>query len=816
MLTITLATLRHQSRRLLAPLLAVVLGVGFLAATSTFAASAKASMTSHAAGSFADVDLVAVAEGVTPGSAAASASTMPADLPEQLRAVPGVADVHAARHTIAQGVAGGRATPFAVHSPPGPQSGARLTEGRWPATSGETVVAATLARMSGLTTGEELSIGERRLTVVGIADVSADTRYVGLPVAFAVPADVSAIGDRPGWDEIDVTVAPGADVTEVQRAVAAAAGGDVTVRTGTATADAVVADLGQATDMLGLMLRAFGLVALVVTAMVIGNTFAILLARRHRETAMLRAVGASRRQVLRSAVAEGSLLGLVGGLLGALGGSAVAALLVVLLDRTGAVGMPMEATIGWAEIVVPVLVGIIVVVLAVLRPALAASRVSPLEAMRPAATPRGRQAARGRTVLGAVATIAGLALLAAGSLTNSLVVAMAGGAVSFVGVVATAPALVPAVAGALGRLVARPAGLTAEIATENVRRNPARSAATAMALLVGVTLVTMTMTAAATAQRSVTAQIDETYPVDGVVAVSEGSVPDEALADLRGAAPVEQVSLLRGGTTDVSGREMPVVAADRHLSTVVRDGSGSQQVAPGTVRVPEDLADSLDSRSGSSLVVGARTLQVVVGPVPAPGLMVAEEDLTSVVPDAAPVAALVRLSDDVAAEEAGTQVAEALREHPTVSWSSSAQMRAELERSLDVALAVVLGMLAMSVLIAVVGIANTLSLSAHERSRESALMRALGVTRVQLRRVVALEAVLMALTGTVLGGLLGVAYGLGGASALIGGSVDVVPALPWWQMALVALVATGAGLAASVLPAARAAQVSPASALAGD
>lgn len=819
MLGIALATLRHQTRRLLAPLLAVALGVGFLTATGVFASTAKGSLTEHVAGTFTELDLVAVPKGVTPGSATdlASGAEMAVGLPDRLAALDGVESVHAQRGALDRVVAGGKESVVGLYSTPEGSTTVTLASGRWAKAPDEVALTSTLARTSGLAEGDELSIGGHTLRVVGIADGSKDTRYVGMPGAFTTPAGITALTGHHGWTEIDVVVAPDADAATVRAAVQRAAGDQVDVRTGAETAHAVVDDLGSSTDAMGLMLQAFAVIALVVSAMVIGNTFAILLARRRRETAMLRAVGASRGQVVRSAVVEGCALGLVGGVVGTLAGVALTAGLVRLLDASGVLGMPFGLHLGVAQVLVPVVVGVIAVVVSVLRPALAASRVSPLEAMSPVATPeQARRAGRVRTVGGVVLSVVGLAALVVGATGASLAPALTGGVLSFLGVVLLAPVVLPPLAVGIARLVAPRSGVAGELAREHVRRNPGRAAATAMALLVGVTLVTMTTTAAATAQRSVLTEIDSSYPVDGIVAGSDDRIPAAALDELRAVDAVDEVSVLSGGTVRVDGRSLTVVAADGRLADVVHDGTLVTPVPAGSVHLDEATARSFGMADGETVTLGRKDLTVDVTPVPTDGALVAAADLAAVVPDAAPRTALIRLDPDVAVDEASTQVAEALSDHPEVSWTSAAQERSQLEDSLAIAVAVVLGMLAMSVLIAIVGIANTLSLSVHERSRESALMRALGLSRRALRRVVALEAVLMALTATLVGTLLGIGYGLAGAAALLGGEIDVLPALPWWQLGAVAVVALLAALAASVLPAARASRVSPAEALAAD
>ncbi|WP_162786899.1 FtsX-like permease family protein [Janibacter anophelis] len=380
-------------------------------------------------------------------------------------------------------------------------------------------------------------------------------------------------------------------------------------------------------------------------------------------------------------------------------------------------------------------------------------------------------------------------------------------------------ALVPWATRALGLVAAAPFGPTGRLAVDNAVRNPARAAATTSALLVGVTLVTMTAVGGATARTAVTDFIDGQYPVD--VVVQGWSIPDatvDAVARLDGVRATTRLTGTDVTTTD--GIDATVAATGDDLARVLRDPGALPDVTDGSVVVPEDGAEAAGLSTGDRLVLqgpdGRVPLTVEVGTALGETWLVTGPALAGL--DEAPRtrSVLVRLGDDVDTAATVDAVKEVAAGVDGAQVSGAAPIREANMQVLDIALAVVLALLAISVLIALVGIANTLSLSVIERTRESALLRALGLTRGQLRGMLAIESVLLALVGVVLGSVLGVAYGLAGVRALFGAHMAVAPTLPWGQLAAVALVAVVAGLVASVLPARRAARVSPAQALAAE
>lgn len=825
MLSLSFATLRHQSRQYLAPGLAVVLGIAFIASTLVLTGTLNSSIRESVAGQYSPYEAVVVPQG--------QGDEIPAEVADEIADVDGIDTVDPVR-TGAGLLRGSSGESYAMITTESSVSPHPVLEGRAPRAPTEIALSKTVASGSQLEVGDSVPVTAAdsesgapvRAQVVGITDVADDPRYAGgTPAVFATPEGVTDLTGAKGWEEISAVASTdeGTAATAVRSALERKGAG-LTVRTATEHADEKVTEFTGGTDFLAAFFLAFAVIALFVSAIVIANTFSILLARRARETAMLRAVGSTRGQVIRSALVESLVVGVVFSVVGVLVGIAMAWGLAHAGSSLAGDELPeLVFSVPVRAVVVPVVVGIVVVVVAALRPVLRSSRVAPLEALRPdAAITASSRTGRVRIALGLVLMVAGAgALVLSGSLP-SVSVGVVGGLVSFTGVIMAGTVLVPWAARVIGLVAARPFGPAGRLAVDNAVRNPARAAATASALLVGVTLVTMTAVGAATARTAVTDFINGQYPIDVVVeGQSISSSTAESIADVGG---VRGTSALTGTTvtagTGGSSTETMVAALPDDLGDVVRDPDAMPEVTDGTVAVSDEAAGSAGLESGDHVILqgpdGRTRAQVEVDGTFDTAWLVTPGTLAEIDDQPATTALFLRIGDGSDATATLDAVNERAAGIDQGQVSGAAPIRAANMQALDIALAVVLALLAISVVIAVVGIANTLSLSVIERTRESALMRALGLTRGQLRGMLAIEAVLLSLVGVVLGTVLGVAYGLAGVRSLVGEYMAVAPTIPWGQLAAVAAVAILAGLLASVLPARRAATVSPAQALAAE
>lgn len=825
MLSLSLATLRHQSRQYLAPGLAVVLGIAFIASTLVLTGTLNSSMREAVAGQYAPYEAVVVPQG--------QGDAIPAEVADEIADVDGIDDVDPVR-TGAGLLRGSGGESYAMITTESDVSPHPVLEGRAPRAPTEIALSTTVASGSQLEVGDRAPVtpadGESgapvQAKVVGIIDVADDPRYAGgTPAVFATPEGVTDLTGAKGWEEISaVATTDEATAATAVRSALETKGADVTVRTASDHADEKVTEFTGGTDFLAIFFLAFAVIALFVSAIVIANTFSILLARRARETAMLRAIGSTRGQVIRSALAESLVVGVVFSVVGVLVGIAMAWGLARAGSSLAGDALPeIVFTVPARAVIVPIVVGVVVVLVAALRPVLRSSRVAPLDALRPdAAITVGSRSGRVRIVLGLALIVAGAGALVLSGSMPSVAVGVVGGVVSFTGVIMAGTVLVPWAARIIGVVAARPFGPAGRLAVDNAVRNPARAAATASALLVGVTLVTMTAVGAATARTAVTDFVNAQYPIDVVVegkSISSSTAESIDTVDgVRGTSAVTGTTVTAG--TGASSTETTVAALPDDLDDVVRDPGAMPEVTDGRVVVSQEAADSSGIESGEEVILqgpdGRTRAQVEVDGTFDTAWLVTPGTLAEIDDEPATTSLFLRIDDGSDATATLDAVNERAAGIDEGQVSGAAPIRAANMQALDIALAVVLALLAISVVIAVVGIANTLSLSVIERTRESALMRALGLTRGQLRGMLAIEAVLLALVGVVLGTVLGVAYGLAGVRSLFGEYMAIAPTIPWGQLAVVAVVAILAGLLASVLPARRAATVSPAQALAAE
>ncbi|WP_409483960.1 FtsX-like permease family protein [Arsenicicoccus dermatophilus] len=812
-ISLAAANVRGQGRRLVSVLVAIAVSVAFVTACLALSDSLSERLTRDVRATVGASAVVVTGPGRD--------GTVPPALVEQLRAAHPDTEVRAVATGFVRQLVGGREAFLALRSVPRLSSTTTLEAGRLPA-AGEIALAADAARSRDLAIGQVVRLkplpdGQvRDLRLVGLVHPGADAvDATGNPWGFLPERDLWTLTGTTGYRA--VYAGNGAtDAARLKTAVAALpAAKSLTVRTGAEERDARMADLGSEVAVITSALLVFAIIATFVAMLVIANTFAILVAQRTRQLALLRCIGAERRQVRGSVVVEAVLVGVVGSLVGVGLGLALAAGAVRL-----SAGTPMDLgglTAAPATLLVPPVVGVLVTLVAALMPARAATRVTPLAALRPQPASRGRRVARTRLVLGALGAVAGTVLLVLGARAHSMALGVPGGLVSFVGIMLLAPVVVPALAALVGGIPARLWGVPGALAVDNSRRNPARAAATASALLVGVTLITMTTVAAASATRSGNDSLDRRYPVDATVQAAKGLTAAD-LATVRRSRVVEQAALVTRlhPTLSIAGRDPQaedVTGITHAAGQVSRRARSLAGLDDGTVL----LTPQTGARTGDRvrLTQGGRTIELRahVGDEH-PSTPVVTAATARRLDPAAPAAAWVRLVPGADAAAIAERLATDTAQIPGSQTASVAGQRAELQRVMDTALMVVTGLLAFSVLIALVGIGNTLGLSVLERTQESGLLRALGLERRQLRAMLGLEALTLAGVGTLVGLALGVGYGVAAAHAALGGDLTVAIDIPWARLALVAAVALAAGWAASVIPAHRAARVSPSAALA--
>ncbi|MBB4933277.1 putative ABC transport system permease protein [Lipingzhangella halophila] len=833
MLGITLANLRAHKGRLLLSSLAIVLATAFVAAAFVFTDAMRAALSGGATEDLGESDVV-VTSPRTSGN-----RDVPAEVLDAVREVDSVAG--AERRVTSRSAlrsTDDRFEPAAVVSVT-PDTGVgwpEVVRGELADQPGEAVLDRGTARTRGVDVGDTVSVprawegpdsdagGNQELRVVGLVDVADSASFAGSPFVGVTAEQVRALTDDSTARMVLAVARDDVSAADLAAEVDNAVAGQFEVRTAEehASQQTSAGGAGMRSALLG-----FAGVALLVAAIVIANTFSILLAQRTREMALLRCVGATRGQVFRSVVAESVVLGLAGSAVGVLTGFGLAYGVGAVLDAA-VDNFPLGAvTLSATAVLVPVAVGVPVTVGAAILPARAATRIPPVAALRDQATP-ARRAGWMRVTFAAAALLTGATGLVLGTMVvespeTALLLAFAGGASAFLGVLLAGPTLLPPFVRLVGAVLGRALGTPGRLAAVNVTRNPRRSAATVSALLVGVTLVSLMSVGAASVRATVTSSLNEEFPVDYMVQ-SEAGMPASVGDNIRDIRGLSDVTVVRGATADLHGSQIQVTGYNpRKLAEVTSQLPEIAGLEQGEVVLTKKLARRLDVGPGDAIRLGGdggntATLTVSAVQAAADGPEVAHithQDLERILPEAPVMGVFAR-----AAPEADlTQVSYALNSATVgddISVVGTAETKAVYTETLDTVLLVFTALLAIALIIAVVGIANTLALSVIERTRELALLRALGLTRGQLRATLAVEAALLAAVGALLGAGLGTVFGWAGITTILASQFEVVLSVPELRLAGLIAGAVLAGLLASVLPARRAARTSVVSALADE
>lgn len=627
------------------------------------------------------------------------------------------------------------------------------------------------------------------------------------------------------------------------------------------------------TSITTIFLLSFGILAMLVAALVIANTFQVLVAQRRRTLALLRTIGANKGQLYVSVLFEAGLLGLIASMLGVgLGIGLMAALCQSGLMK--ATGMTMRLVLSWPAFVVPIAFGVVMTVIASLGSARSATAVTPLEALRPIELTDTRRAGKIRAILAGLLVLVGIGLAAfsawqmnekiAGhdSLADKqypmvLLAAIAGCALIFLGLVLSAAFWLPVLMRGVGALVAF-AGPSAKVAHANIQKNPRRVAATGAALLIGVTLVSTIATGAASAKQTMNEALTTRYSVDMIAAGADmTSKQADEVAKIKGIkdsiyAPTRMMSMKDANGKDLNVLIVGVDGVDA-LRKVVRADLSGVTISGDSVLMPKySAATGKDIPLGKSVTFTSDVSGSQTGTADAAAsdtendggqsdgvqtltLAPQKVDYRRISANYAAVAfvdaghftngdvkanghiMLMRIdaeSADTTLNDVFTNVQNAFSASADIDVSGPVAARTQWEIMINGMMALLVGLIAVAVLIALVGVANTLSLSVIERTRESATLRAIGMTRGQLRRSLAVEALLLSLVSGVVGVALGTLFGWLGSYMVFSLYGDTVFPFEWTTNGAVLGVAALAALLASVAPARRAVKTPPVEALA--
>jgi putative ABC transport system permease protein len=838
MLRMTWRTLLARKVRLALSAFAIVLGVAFVAGSFIFTDAMGDAFDGIIEGSTSDVEIAY--RGANDFDSSQDTRVIGADVVHRLRALQEVAAVHPSDRLQSVYVIGRSGKVVGGNGPPGlavNDTGARsvtgrpiirLTAGRLPHAAGEVALDADTARKAGYRIGDRVRLvtpGDPptlRARLVGIVEFGSG----GLNGATLTVFDLHVMqqtffGGRDVYSTISLDAAPGVTQTQVRDAAQRVLPDGVQARTGDALVRSNKATLDKVLGFLNTFLLVFAGVSLVVGTFLIINTFSILVAQRSRELALLRALGASRRQVNRSVLVEATVVGMLGSTVGIGAGYLLARGLQVLF---GVVGFDLSRAtfpVNVRTVVASYAVGVLVTLVAAYLPARRASRIPPVAALRDdVALPES--SLRRRVVAGFALVAAGIVGMVGGfafSGNRQLTLVGLGMLAILVGVSLLSPWLGRPLTALFGIGYRRAFGTVGLLAAQNSVRNPRRTAATASALMIGLALVSLMSVLGRSASASTDAAVRRSLTSQFVVSNLVGTPFSTSIARrVRAVDGVSSVAELRTATARIGTDPVFVAAVDPQdlglaLAVPMRAGS-LLALGPGTMAVSAPAAARHGYRVGRTVpltfqggTVRLRLVAVFAATAALPASYLVTPD-TLVEGGLQPLDSVLFVTTSPRADQAAVraEVDSVLEDLPTVTVKDPGEYAQEQRSQINLFLSFIYALLGLAVVIAVLGIINTLALSVIERTREVGLLRAVGLSRRQLRRMVRLEAVIVAVLGAVLGVVMGVVFGVALQRAVSDQGVDVL-SVPWLQLVLFVALAAVAGVLAAVLPARRAARL---------
>jgi putative ABC transport system permease protein len=703
---------------------------------------------------------------------------------------------------------------------PNPQlSALKLARGQAPSTSDDVAIDLNTATKHHLRVGQRVRIllpnGTRTFTVSGIITFGSASSLAGATLtAFDLPTAQRLFNSVGKYATINVLTKPGADKVAVQRAIDRVLPAGVEVISGQSVANALDQTIHSDLSFLSTALLIFAFISLLVGSFTIFNTFSITVGQRTRELALLRVVGASRRQLFSSVLSEAALTGLLASLVG-LGLGVVAAIgLKALLGAFG-IALPSAPLVFEARTpIVALAVGIGVTTLSAIVPARRAVRIPPVAALVDVDADQSATLRRRRLVIGTVLALLGLLLLVSGISGAKIGTVGLGALCIFIATVALVPAIAAPLASALGRPLARALGASGRLGRRNAARNPRRTAQTAGALMIGVALVSTIAVLGSSLSSSTQQEVDDALAANYIIGGANSISPTVAriAARLPGAAAT---TVVYTGQFDVRGSLQSLGAAsttglERTVRLSIVAGQGAAAMARGELLVDTNTAKSQHLHVGSAVAVsfaqtGNTTMRIggIYKYNPLVGSYLTGAGYFLAHYDHPPLDAVLISS---AAANFESSLNRALRAYPNLNIQSRAQFQRSEQQSVNTLLGLIYVLLALAIVIAMIGIVNTLMLSVFERTHEIGLLRAVGMQRGQVRWMVRSESVIIALFGAVVGIVVGTGLGLALASSLRNSGVTSL-SVPFGTLIIFLVLSALLGLAAASWPARRAAKL---------
>jgi putative ABC transport system permease protein len=825
--------------RLLVTGLSVMLGVAFIAGTLVLTDTITKTFDDLFSDALADTDAMvrAKASFEDPNRFGELRGRLDASLVDDVADVDGVAVASGDVWGMAQvvdndgkpvGNPGAGPPTFGVNWPESELNTWTLVEGRAPRGERDVVLDKGVADDAGYAVGDRATVLVRGapldVTVTGIARIGgADSPGGATFTMFTTEAAQRYVGEVGKFDSISIAADKGVSQQELVERLEKVLPNGVEAVTGATVTEENQDAMREGLSFFNTFMLVFAMVAVLVGGFIIFNTFSITVAQRTRENALLRAIGASRRQVLANVLLEALGVGLVASVLGLVAGIPLAAGLKALLAAFGFDIPAGGVVLATSSAVIAFSAGVVVTLAAALSPSRKAAKVPPIAALRDVAV--------GSTGYGSTQrTLAGLSILAFGAATlmyglfgnpgNALAIVGVGVVLVFFGVSVLGRTVALPLSRVIGLPLLRMRGITGHMARENAMRNPKRTATTASALMIGVGLVSFITIFAASTKASFSNTVDRAFTGDLIATSGQngvGGVSPEFTTRVNELPEIDVAGGVRAGLAEIDGNPQPVLAPSREVFDLfdVEPVSGSpDDLGATSIAVFDNVADDKGLSIGDRVPVDftatgpqEMTVAMIYGDNAAAGdWLLGIDAFAANFPDQTDVQVFMKTVDGVPADDALAAVEGVAADYPGVEVLDQTAYKEEQMGFVDQMLGLVYALLALAIVIALLGIGNTLALSIVERTRELGVLRAVGMTRAQLRSTIRWESVIIAVQGAVLGLVIGVFFGWSLVAALRDEGLNTFT-VPVLSLVVVVVLAGFAGVIAAALPARRAARL---------